>query len=236
MAAVALPAAAGRQTADPAGHSPRRHLPGRRRDDRRVTAPPPHLPGRSPAGLHAHVAGLRLVPADRRGLDRDHGAPGIPPRSAAGTRIFQIFRHGTAPQAGVRLPDGPAAALRPLGRGAGLEQTHPLQGHGHAPHDQTRHGRPHRPLGPVVHLPGPSGSRKRHVRPLRRGGVPDRHDRRMDAPHVRHDGIDECGERGLVVLLLVSGHLLRGHALLALHAHLHGDTPHLPAPLRSAFG
>lgn len=38
--------------------------------------------------------GLRVVPADRRGVGRDHRLSRIPLRAVAGTRLFQVFRHG----------------------------------------------------------------------------------------------------------------------------------------------
>lgn len=138
----------------------RAHVAGRVGGHPRVAPPPEDLPRQSPAGLHAHVAGLRLVSPDLGGLDRDGGLPRVPLRAPAGSRLLQVFRHGTRTQARLRPPDGPAAALCPLGRGPGLGQAFLLAGNGHAPHDETRLGRPHRPVGPVVHLPGTPAGRE----------------------------------------------------------------------------
>ena len=73
------------------------------------------------------------------------------------------------------------------------------------------------------------------MRHLRRRGIPHRLDRQLDGRPHRDDAAADDGVRGVVVLLLVPGTLLRGASLLALHAHLHGDPAHLPAPLRHPF-
>ena len=52
--------------------------------------PVPHLPGQPPAGVHAHVAGFRLVPADRRGVGRDDRLSGLPLRAVAGTALLHL--------------------------------------------------------------------------------------------------------------------------------------------------
>ena len=233
---MALPPAAGRQDADPARAAHAAHVAGRVGGHPRVAPPPEDLPRQSPAGLHAHVAGLRLVSPDLGGLDRDGGLPRVPLRAPAGSRLLQVFRHGTRTQARLRPPDGPAAALCPLGRGPGLGQAFLLAGNGHAPHDETRPGRPHRPVGPVVHLPGTPAGREHDLRVVRRRELPDRFARRMDGGTRRRAAADEPRVGCLVVLLLLPRALLRGVAFLALHAHLHRDPAHLPAPLPAAFG
>ena len=168
---MAPAAAPRRQDADSARPALARDLRSRRRSLLRIAVAPPHLPGQPRAGLHAHVAGFRVVPAYLGRLDRDGRPLGIPLCPAARTRLFQVLRNEPRTQAVLRLRDGPAAAFRPFGRGAGMGQATAVQGAGHAPHDQTRPRRPHRPVGPVVHLSGASAGRKRHLRPLRRGGV-----------------------------------------------------------------
>jgi len=202
----------------------------------RVAAAPPDLPRQSAAGLHAHVAGLRVVPADRRGVDRDGRLPRLPLRAVAGACLFQILRHGAGAQAGIRLCDGPAAAVRPLGRGAGMGQTLPFAGDGPAPHDETRAGRPCGAVGSLVRLPGPFGGRKRDLRPLRRRGIPHRIARRLAGRSCRGAAAHELRVGGVVVLFVVPRGFLRGAALLALHAYFHRDSAHLPAPLRPAVG
>ena len=105
--------------------------------DRRMPAPSPYLPRQSAAGIHAHVAGLRLVPAHRGGVDRNGGLPRPALGAVAGTCLLQVLRADAdaAREALLRFRDGLAAALRPVGRGAGMGQTFLLAGDGNAPHD-----------------------------------------------------------------------------------------------------
>ena len=52
--------------------------------------------------------------------------------------FFKYFAHGAGLCAVLRFHDGPPAAVRPLGRGAGLGQASLFPGDGHAAHDKTR--------------------------------------------------------------------------------------------------
>ena len=60
--------------------------------------------------------------------------------------------------------------------------------------------------------------------------------RGVDGRAYRHDAADESRNRGVVVLFVVPRGLLRGAAVLALHAHLHGDSVDFPASLPAELG
>ena len=201
-----------------------------------MPAPSPYLPRQSVAGIHAHVAGLRLVPAHRGGVDRNGGLPRPALGAVAGTCLLQVLRADAdaAREALLRFRNGLAAALRPVGRGAGMGQTFLLAGDGNAPHDPTRAGRPDRPHGTVVRLSGAARGRKHHLRHLRHGRLPDRRAGGVHGRASRPVDARRARTGGVVVLFDRARRLLRRAAVFALHAYLHRDPAHLPASLRCA--